>query len=51
MSAPREYAIREQSAPNGELPETLRAGQPRQIDLKPFEVRVLVAEPLSRSGR
>jgi hypothetical protein len=49
--APREYAMKEQSAPNRELPETLRGGQPRRIDLKPFEVRVLVAEPLGRSGR
>jgi hypothetical protein len=51
VGAPREYAVKEQSAPNGELAETLRAGQPRRIDLKPFEVRVLVAEPLGRSGR
>lgn len=51
IGAPREYALKDQSAPNGERPEKLRAGQPRQIDLKPFEVRVLVAEPLGRSGR
>jgi hypothetical protein len=51
IGAPREYAMKDQSAPNGERPEKLRAGQPRQIDLKPFEVRVLVAEPLGRSGR
>jgi hypothetical protein len=51
IGAPRDYAMTEQSAPKGERPEKLRADQPRRIDLKPFEVRVLVAEPVGRSGR